>query len=77
MYNMETDNKISKRERPKETTKDPNRLRIRNPNGRLIDLDRPQYKTLLKKGYKINNDKSKLELLEGLAEETKRYTKDD
>ena len=42
------------------TTKDPNRRRVRNPNGRLIDFEGPQYSKLIKNGYKLNRAGTKL-----------------
>ena len=35
--------------------KDPDRKKILNHNGRLIDVDGPQFRTLLQNGYKIND----------------------
>ena len=44
------------RGRPKGATKDSNRPRIRNHNGRIIDINGPQYNKLIKNGYKHNVD---------------------
>src|SRR5206468_1027855 len=38
------------------STKDPNRRRVRNPNGRLIDFEGIQYNKLINIGYKLNHD---------------------
>jgi hypothetical protein len=46
--------------RPRGTTKDPNRRRVINPNGRMIDYEGRQYYELIKKGYKLNNSNNKL-----------------
>ena len=43
--------------RPKNTIKDSNRRKVRNPNGRIIDFEGPQYNKLIKSGYILNNDK--------------------
>ena len=48
---METRSKIVKVGRPKGTLKDPNRLKIMNPNGRKIDVDGVQYNKYIKQGY--------------------------
>src|SRR5206468_7075244 len=42
------------------TTKDPNRRRVRNPNGRLIDFGGPQYNKLINNGYKLNRAGTRL-----------------
>ena len=42
------------------TTKDPNRRRVRNPNGRLIDFGGPQYNKLINNGYRLNRAGVKL-----------------
>ena len=42
------------------STKDPNRRRVRNPNGRLIDFEGIQYNKLIKIGYKLNHRGTKL-----------------
>src|SRR5206468_1642273 len=42
------------------TTKNPNRRRVRNPKGRLIDFEGPQYNKLIKNGYKLNRAGTKL-----------------
>ena len=44
--------RMAKRGRPAGVTKDSNRARIMNPNGRLIDVNGPQYNKLIKNGYK-------------------------
>ena len=46
------------RGRPIGTTKDPNRKRVKNHNGRLIDYEGVQYNKLIKSGYKLNSDKT-------------------
>jgi hypothetical protein len=46
--------------RPKGTTKNPNRRRVQNPSGRLIDFEGNQYNKLLKNGYKLNPEGTKL-----------------
>ena len=48
------------RGRPKGATKDSNRPRIRNHNGRIIDINGPQYNKLIKNGYKHNVDNTQL-----------------
>src|ERR1700759_2900443 len=40
--------------RPVGTTKDPNRRRVQNPWGRLIDFRGTQYNKLINNGYKLN-----------------------
>ena len=47
--------------RPKYSTKDINRKRVLNPKGRKIDHGGPQYKRLIRSGYKLNSD-NQLEL---------------
>src|SRR6476619_7640689 len=42
------------------STKDPNRRRILNPEGRRIDFGSPQYNKWIKNGYKVNRDGTKL-----------------
>src|SRR2546425_12468439 len=42
------------------STKNPNRRRVRNPNGRLIDFRGIQYNKLIKNGYKLNPQGTKL-----------------
>src|SRR6476469_1540740 len=42
------------------STKDPNRRRILNPEGRRIDFGGIQYKKWIKNGYKVNRDETKL-----------------
>src|SRR6476619_1734489 len=42
------------------STKDPNRRRILNPEGRRIDFGGIQYKKWIKNGYKVNRDGTKL-----------------
>ena len=46
--------------RPVGTTKNPNRRRVRNPNGRLIDFEGIQYNKLINNGYKLNRRGTKL-----------------
>ena len=43
---------------PAGMTKDPNRRRVRNHNGRMIDYDGIQLKWLLHNGYKLNTDET-------------------
>ena len=56
--------------RPKGLKKDPNRSKIRNPNGRLIDCNGPQYKNLLRNGYKENDEKTQLIICENFRKTT-------
>ena len=46
--------------RPRGSTKDADRKRVQNPNGRLIDFEGSQYMKLLKRGYKLNTDETRL-----------------
>ena len=46
--------------RPAGTTKDPNRRRVQNRNGRLIDFEGKQYQNLIRIGYKLNRAGTKL-----------------
>ncbi len=48
---MDDRSKYMKVGRPKGTIKDPNRLKIMNPNGRKIDVDGVQYNKYLRQGY--------------------------
>ena len=52
------------RGRPNGTTKDSNRKRVINPNGRKIDYEPTKhnsaYMKWINKGYKLNNDETKL-----------------
>ena len=48
---MDDRSKYVKVGRPKGTIKDPNRLKIMNPNGRKIDVDGVQYNKYLRQGY--------------------------
>src|SRR6266536_2705249 len=41
--------------RPVGSTKDPNRQKVTNPNGRLIDYNGLQYNKLIRSGYKLND----------------------
>ena len=41
--------------RPKGTVKDPNRLKIINPNGRKIDVDGAQYNKYIRQGYIVSH----------------------
>src|SRR5579872_3347849 len=41
--------------RPIGITKDPNRRRVKNPVGRMIDYEGNQYNKLICNGYKLNN----------------------
>jgi len=60
---------VRKPGRPKGTKKDPNRLKILNPNGRKIDVGGIQYNRYLKKGYAESEDGTRLKLEEGLSAE--------
>ena len=40
--------------RPAGTTKDPNRRRVMNPYGRLIDFEGHSYNKFINTGYKLN-----------------------
>src|SRR5437867_8820006 len=42
------------------STKDPNRRRVRNPNGRIIDFEGIQYNKLVNNGYKLNSQGTQL-----------------
>src|SRR6266536_1348173 len=42
--------------RPVGTIKDPNRRKITNPNGKIIDYNGLQYNKLIRSGYKLNDD---------------------
>src|SRR3989442_6250346 len=46
--------------RPVGTTKNPNRRRVRNHNGRIIDFEGIQYNKLVNNGYKLNRRGTKL-----------------
>src|SRR5277367_3531774 len=46
--------------RPRGTTKDPNRRKVKNPDGRRIDFEGTQYNKWIKSGYKLNRDGIKL-----------------
>src|SRR6266568_96022 len=48
---MDDRSKYMKVGRPKGTIKDPNRLKIMNPNGRKIDVDGVQYNKYIRQGY--------------------------
>src|SRR5258708_1688197 len=82
---MESRNIILKVGRPKGTVKDPNRLKIINPNGRKIDVNGVQYNKLSKKYYynpeknefyKYVNDPKKPDIkLDVTGEEVKKYEK--
>ena len=50
----------SNRGRPRGTTKDPNRLKIRNHNNRWIDVNGPQYQKLIRNGYIPNRNNTRL-----------------
>ena len=65
---MVNDNKIMKVVgRPKGTVKDPNRLKIINPNGRKIDVDGVQYKKYIRQGYDVSVDKTRIVLPENVT----------
>src|SRR6266496_2460625 len=51
---MDDRSKHMKVGRPKGTIKDPNRLKIMNPNGRKIDVDGVQYNKYIRQGYITN-----------------------
>ena len=57
---MKRKENIIKRGRPKGTTKAINRKKILNQNGRIIDYDGNQFRKLLKSGYKVNDDETRL-----------------
>src|SRR5258708_6082285 len=57
---MECRNKINKAGRPKGVVKDPNRLKIKNPNGHKIDVDGVQYNKFIRQGYEVSNDRTEL-----------------
>ena len=62
---MVNDNKIIKViGRPKGIVKDPNRLKIINPNGRKIDVYGVQYNKYIRQGYNISTDRTRLILPE-------------
>src|SRR5277367_714072 len=46
--------------RPRGSTKDPNRRKVKNPDGRRIDLKGTHYNKGIKSGYKLNRDGIKL-----------------
>src|SRR5277367_5195107 len=46
--------------RPRGSTKDPNRRKVKNPDGRRIDFEGTQYNKWIKSGYKLNRDAIKL-----------------
>jgi len=65
---MVNDNKTMKViGRPKGTVKDPNRLKIINPNGRKIDVDGVQYKKYIRQGYDVSVDKTRIVLPENVT----------
>jgi len=53
---MEVRSKVVKIGRPKGFINTPDCLKIKNPNGRINNVDGPQYKKLLEDGYKPSND---------------------
>ena len=55
--------KISKAGRPKGSVKDPNYLKIMNPNVRKIDVDGIQCNKYIRQGYNISSDGTTLILL--------------
>src|SRR6266581_3583186 len=57
---MESRNDHPKVGRPKGTIKDPNRLKIMNPNGRKIDVDGVQYNKYIRQGYNVSTDRTRL-----------------
>src|SRR5258708_2067312 len=57
---MECRNIINKAGRPKGVVKDPNRLKIKNPNGHKIDVDGVQYNKFIRQGYEVSNDRTEL-----------------
>src|SRR5271170_8403961 len=46
--------------RPRGSTKDPNRRKVKNPDGRRIDFEGIQYNKWIQNGYKLNRDETKL-----------------
>ena len=58
---------IRKVGRPKGSVKDPNRLKIMNPNGRKIDVDGIQYNKYIRQEYNISTDGTKLILPEDVV----------
>src|SRR5258708_11361306 len=58
---------IKKAGRPKGVVKDPNRLKIKNPNGYKIDVDGVQYNKFIRQGYEVSNDRTKLILPENVV----------
>ena len=46
--------------RPTDASKDPNRRRVKNHNGRLIDFEGILYNKLINNGYKLNRQGTKL-----------------
>src|SRR5271170_5179071 len=46
--------------RPRGSTKDPNRRKVKNPDGRRIDFEGTQYNKWIKSGYKLSRDGIKL-----------------
>ena len=48
--------RMANRGRPSGTTKDPNRKKVLNQNGRCIDYAGPQYNKLIKEGYSLTYD---------------------
>jgi len=53
----------------KEPIKVPGCLKIKNPNGRIINVNGPQYKKLLENGYKPSDDGIRL-----ISDENYKYT---
>src|SRR5277367_4591017 len=46
--------------RPRGSTKDPNRRKVQNPDGRRIAFEGTQYNKWIKSGYKLSRDGIKL-----------------
>jgi len=66
---MKVRSKVAKVGRPKGSIQVPGCLKIKNPNGRIINVDGPQYKTLLENGYKPSDDGIRL-----ISDENYKYT---
>src|SRR5882757_5874525 len=64
---MEVHNRKIKVGRPKSTVKDPNRLKIINPNGRKIDVGGVQYKKYIRQGYDVSADRTRIVLPENVT----------
>src|SRR5437899_4523625 len=58
---------VKKVGRPKGTVKDPNRMKIMNPNGRKIDVNGVQYNKYIRQGYEVNTGDTRLILPENVV----------